>query len=348
MRINVAIVGYGLSGQVFHAPLITADEQLHLTAIVSSKPQKVHQDYPHVTVFSSLDDLLQHNRVDLVVITTPNTTHFPYAKQALLAGKHVIVEKPFTIHAQEAVELITLAKQKRRLLSVFHNRRWDHDFLTIQQLLKLNLLGSITYFEAHYDRYVPKIKDNWREKDIPGCGTLYDLGSHLIDQTLTLFGLPKTIWADIDQQRAGAIAPDYFHLVLKYDQLTAVLHSSMLVKKQGPRYQIHGDKGSFIKYGLDPQEEQLKQGMQPNHPLYGREDPSDYGKIDYTQNGLQISGLVETQPGQYPAYYRQIADAIQERGKNPVPADQAAHVIHLIERAMQSAKEKKALPYESD
>jgi scyllo-inositol 2-dehydrogenase (NADP+) len=346
MRINVAIVGYGLSGQVFHAPLITADEQLHLSAVVSSKPQKVHQDYPHVTVFPSLDDLLQHNHVDLIVITTPNTTHYPFAKKALMAGKHVIVEKPFTNTYSEAVQLITLAKQKNRLLSVFHNRRWDHDFLTIQQLLESNLLGSITYFEAHYDRYVPEISDNWREKNMPGCGTLYDLGSHLIDQTLTLFGLPKTIWADIDQQRTGAIAPDYFHLVLKYDQLTAVLHSSMLVKKQGPRYQLHGDKGSFVKYGLDPQEEQLKQGMQPNHPLFGREDPSYYGNIHYTQGPLQISGLVDTLPGQYPAYYRQIAHAIQDKGPNPVPAEQAANVIRLIELAIQSAQQKSVLSYE--
>lgn len=345
MGINVAIVGYGLSGQVFHAPLITANKHLQLTAVVSSKPDKVHQDYPHVTVFSSLDDLLQHNQIDLVVITTPNTTHYPYAKKALLAGKHVIVEKPFTNTYSEAVQLITLAKQKKRLLSVFHNRRWDNDFLTIQHLLKANSLGPINYFEAHYDRYVPEISHNWRDQNIPGCGTLYDLGSHLIDQTLTLFGLPKTIWADIEQQRTGAVAPDYFHLVLKYDQLTAVLHSSMLVKKQGPRYQLHGNKGSFLKYGIDPQEEQLKQGMRPDHPLYGRENPNDYGKIQYTQGTLQISGIVDTLPGQYPDYYKQIVQAIQDKGQNPVPAKQAANVIRLIELAMQSAQEKRSLPY---
>lgn len=347
MAIHVGLIGYGMSGAVFHAPLIRHVEGLKLSAVVSSKPEKVMRDLPEVEVISSSEELLAREDISLIVITTPNTLHYPLAKAAIASGKHVVVEKPFTVTSEEADELIDLARKQGVLLSVYHNRRWDNDFLTVRRLVESGCLGEIALYEAHYDRYRPKVRDRWREWDMPGSGTLYDLGSHLIDQTLVLFGPPRTVWADLGAQRSGAQTVDYFHLVLDYGRQKAILHSGSLVRNPGPRFQLHGEKGSFIKYGMDPQENQLKRGISPGDPGYGLDREEDYGEIAVNLNGLTVKGRVETMPGNYSSYYEGMVKAISSNHPVPVSAEEARDVIRVIECAMRSHREKRAIVYES-
>lgn len=342
MRINVGLVGYGLSASVFHGPIIQTVEGMCLTAIVSSNADKVHRDYPDVEVFADIDSLLQQSEIDLVVICTPNTTHYEFAKKAILAGKHVVVEKPFTVDSREAEELIALAKAHNVNLSVYQNRRWDNDFLTVKALLQTDMLGRLSTYEAHFDRYRPEIKNRWREHNLPGSGILYDLGSHLIDQALDLFGMPLTVWADIRSERGGE-TDDYFHLILGYSHIRVILHSGSLVKMAGPRFVLHGDKGSFIKYGLDPQEDQLKQGMHPDDSEWGQDRPEQFGKLSTVVGGLPMEAVIGTIPGSYEAFYKAMAEAIQSGAPVPVSAEQARGTIQIIEYAIQSHREQRTI-----
>jgi scyllo-inositol 2-dehydrogenase (NADP+) len=341
--VKVGLIGYGLSGKVFHAPVIQAVPGLMLTKVVSSQPAKVHADLPHVEVVGSVEELLADEGIELVVVATPNTSHYVYAKQAMEAGKHVVVEKPFVTSSSEAAELIRVAEACNRLLSVYHNRRWDNDFLTIKELIRAGAMGNLYQYESHYDRFRPDVKDRWREQDIPGSGMLFDLGSHLIDQALHLFGLPETVMADIAAQRPGSQVTDYFHLVLGYGPLRVILRSSMLVRQPGPRFQIHGDKGSFVKYGLDPQEEALKAGIKPGTPDWGKDRPEFFGELTTGVGELAVTGKVETVPGSYQAYYQGIYDAIVRGKPVPVSAVDAMNVIRVIEWAEQSSREKRTI-----
>lgn len=345
MTINVGLVGYGLAGSVFHAPLISSVRGLTLTSVVSSKIDTILRDYPAVTVLPTLERLLEQPDISLVVIASPNETHYPYAKQALEAGKHVIVDKPFVIQAGQADELIALARRQNVLLSVYQNRRWDNDFLTIRDLVQTGLLGDIITYEAHYDRFRPDIKNRWREQDLPGSGILYDLGAHLVDQALELFGPPETVWASVLAQRTGALVDDYFHLVLGYRQRQVILHSGSLVREQGPRFQLHGTKGSFIKYGLDPQEDDLKAGKRPGDPGWGEDRPEDYGDLTIDVNNLSVKGKVKTLPGAYEMFYQGIVEAITQGKPAPVQPEEARNVIRVIECAQQSSKEGRAIAF---
>jgi len=339
VSINVGLIGYGYSGAVFHAPLINKVTGLNLKAITSSNDAKVKKDYPAVEILSDINSMLAHKEIDVVIITSPNTTHYEYAKQAILAGKHVVVEKPFTVTSIEADELIALAQKKRVLLTVFHNRRWDNDFLTIQELLKTKILGDISTYEAHFDRFRPQVRDRWREKGIPGSGTLYDLGSHLIDQVLSLFGMPQTVMADLRSEREGAEAIDYFHMVLGYKNFKAILHSGSLVREAGPRFILHGNQGSFIKYGLDSQEEQLKGGIQPGTPGWGEDSMEYYGTVTTEIGGITIRGTIETLPGRYETFYEKLVEAIELGVAKPVLAEEARDTIRIIEYALKSHQE---------
>ncbi|GAA0136441.1 oxidoreductase [Paenibacillus sp. YSY-4.3] len=336
MVIQVGLIGFGLSGSVFHAPLIDRTEGMKLAAVVSSQPVKVKESYPEAKVYSDVETLLNDPDIQLVVVSSPNLTHYGYAAQALEAGKHVVVEKPFTNSAAEADRLIALARDKGLLLTVYHNRRWDNDFLTIRRLLDSGVLGSISYYEAHFDRFRPEVTERWREQDLPGSGILYDLGPHLIDQALTLFGKPNTVWADLRKERKGGKTNDYFHLVLGYSNLRVVLHSGSLVREQGPRFILHGDRGSFIKHGFDPQEAQLRKGSGPGDENWGRDDEANYGKLTTDIGGLAVSGTVETLLGGYETFYRKLADAISSGQPLPVLAEDARDVIRIIELAMES------------
>ena len=245
---KTGVVGFGAAAQFMHLPFLETNEKFELTSILQRQGFTAAERYPSVKIVRNLEDMLSDDAIELIVITTPNDSHFDYAWRALDAGKHVVVEKPFTISSGDAKKLIGHAKAKNRVLSIYHNRRYVADFLTIRQLLKENKLGEIVEFEAHYDRYRPEQRPHaWREENKPGSGILYDLGSHLIDQAFCLFGLPKYVTADIRNQRTHARTTDYFELWLDYDFTHVILKSGMLVRELGPRYSIHGRLGSFLK-----------------------------------------------------------------------------------------------------
>ncbi len=332
-----------MSGSVFHAPLIEYVPGLELKTVVSSNPAKVQRTYPTVSVVSTLDALLADEDISLVVIATPNETHYPFAKQALEASKHVVVDKPFMISSSQANELIALAHAHNVLLSVYQNRRWDNDFLTLRHLLETGVLGTISTYEAHYDRYRPIVRDRWRERAEPGSGVLYDLGSHLIDQALYLFGLPETVWADIRAQRVGAKTDDYFHLVLGYPQKAVILHSSSLVRAPGLHFQVHGSKGSFVKYGLDPQEDALKAGRFPSEPTWGSDNEAQYGELTMDVGDLAVTGKVQTLPGHYEHFYQGMVEAITQGKSVPVMPEEARDTIRIIEAALHSQQEQRTI-----
>ncbi len=256
--LNLALIGYGYAGKTFHAPLIAHTKGLNLAVVVSSNDAKVRKDFPKVSILSSPDDAFIHPAIDLIVIATPNETHFELAQKALKAGKHVIVDKPFTLTVAEATILVQIAKHTNKHISVFQNRRWDSDFLTVRQILSEGKLGEIVSFQSSFNRYRPEMKQRWREQALPGSGLWYDIGPHLVDQVVLLFGAPDTVYADFAMQRVKASAVDYFHVLLNYDSKRIILHSSSLVSGDTPRFAIHGTAGSFIKYGMDVQESQLK------------------------------------------------------------------------------------------
>jgi Predicted dehydrogenases and related proteins len=344
-KVNVGLVGFGFSGQVFHAPIIQSIDGMDIRKVVSSNPDKVGQYLPDAAVTASLEELLSDEHIDLVVITSPNQMHYPYAKQALLAGKHVVVEKPFVISSEEAEDLIKTAKQQNRKLSVYQNRRWDNDFITVKSLIDSGKLGDIASYEAHYDRYRPQVSDRWREKAGPGAGMLYDLGSHLIDQALHLFGKPASVYADLFAQRAGSEVDDYFHLILMYENMRVILHSGSLVMQHGPRFQVYGSLGSFVKYGLDSQEEMLKQGGLPGQPNWGMDREEYYGELTLSVDGQAVSSKVTTQQGSYESFYEGMYQAIIHDKPVPVDAEDARNTIRVIELAVQSSRETRALPF---
>lgn len=339
-RIYVGLVGYGLAGAVFHAPLIRAIPRLRLAAIATRREGQVMADHSGVAVHPTPEVLIAEPGIDLVVIASPNETHFPLARAALEAGKHVVVDKPFTITSAEADELIALAARRGRLLSVFQNRRWDADFRTVRSCIEQGLLGEVASYEAHFDRFRPAIKQGWREQDAPGSGILYDLGAHLIDQALVLFGSPRAVTADLLAQRSGARTVDYFHLTLDYGRRRVIVRSSTLVPEPGPRFAVHGDGGSFLKYGIDGQEDALKAGVRPGLPEWGREDPRWFGTL-VTPSGERR--VIESLPGAYEAYYEGIAAAILDGAPPPVRAEEARGVIRVIEAAMKSAAERRTI-----
>jgi predicted dehydrogenase len=275
------------------------------------------------------------------VVPTPNASHYPLARLALEAGKHVVVDKPFTLTVAEARSLKACADRAGRVLSVFQNRRWDSDFLTVKALMGSGELGRVAEFESHFDRHVPVVQDRWREKGDLGSGLWFDLGSHLLDQALQLFGAPEALGVDLARQRDGARTDDYFQATLHYGSTRVILHASNLVPQPGPRYMVHGTLGSYVKYGLDPQEDQLKAGVRPPAPGWGV-DPSP-GSLTLFADGARPTRTVPTLPGDYPAYYAALRDTVLGLGPNPVPAEQAIQVMGLIELGRRSAAERRTL-----
>ncbi|MEC1259594.1 oxidoreductase [Bacillus swezeyi] len=342
-RIRTGLLGYGLSGSVFHAPLLSVLNEFEIRKVMTSKKEQVTQDLPGAEAVSSIEEIAGDPAIDLVIVTTPSGLHFEMAKECLLAGKHVVLEKPMTATAEEAEELIAAAKEKGVLLSVYHNRRWDNDFLTIKQLIKEGRLGEVNTFHASYDRFRPNVRQRWREQKGPGSGALYDLGSHLIDQALHLFGMPNGVTAKVTAQREHAETDDYFHVVLHYDKLQVILHSGSIVPENGPRYQVHGSKGSFIKYGIDGQEEALRAGKKPSGDAWGRDTAEFYGKLTVIDGDDVKKETVETLPGSYLTYYKEIASSILEGGKLPVTAEEGLSVIRIIEAAQKSSDTKKTV-----
>jgi len=335
--INTAIIGFGLSGRVFHAPFLHTHPGFKLAKVVERQGKSSKDIYPEVEIARDYKDLLQDDTIDLVVIATPNILHFDLAREFLTAGKHVVIEKPFTPKSGEADELIRISGEAGKKIFVFQNRRWDGDFKTVQQVVYHGYLGEILEFEAHFDRFAPGPRRSaWRDEPLPGGGVLYDLGSHLIDQALVLFGLPHSVFADIRKQRAGSKVDDYFEVNLYYNRLKVTLKASVLVKEQGPRYILHGTKGSFIKYGIDPQEELLKQGLMPDSMDWGKEDPDYWGILNAELHGQQFYGTIETEPGNYAGFYDNVHEVLTKGSGQAVLPEEARNVIRIIELAFES------------
>lgn len=304
--IKVSIVGYGLSGKCFHAPLIKVCPELDIVAIVSSRADEIKQDFPSAKQ-CTFDEALKQS--DLVIITTPHQFHFEQAKAALLAGKHVVVEKPFTKTTQEATELFELAKQNKCNLKVFFNRRFDADFLTLKKLIESGSLGEIITIESHFDRFRPTPKENaWREKPGSQSGVWWDLGPHLIDQAIQLMGTPEDIDFDIGSQR-HAPADDFFNVTMKYSGGRRIhLRASCIVKDFGFRFRVHGTKGSALFKTLDVQENQLRTGMSPSDSSFGV----------YPESSIKVSEGIMYKPekGSYLNFYKDVISSIKENKSN--------------------------------
>lgn len=340
--IRTGLIGYGLGGMAFHAPLIDAVPELDLAAIATSRAAAVHERYPTMAVLPDAAALLANPDIELVAISTPNDTHFPLARAALEAGKHVVIDKPFATSVAEAEALVALAEAQGRVLSVFHNRRWDGDFLTVRQLLDRGALGEITLYEARWDRFRPALRGNWHEDAGPGGGVLIDLGPHLIDQALVLFGPPQSITADIVAQREGSQVDDYFELTLHYGRMRAVLSSASIVPAPRPRFAVHGTKASFVKYGLDPQEAQLRDGGRADAPGHGVEDPVQHGALIVGDGARRT---IVSERGDYRRFYACVAQAIGEGSPAPVSPTDALAGLRIVELARQSAREGRSLPF---
>ena len=344
--ISTAVISYGISSKTFHIPFITTHGGYSLDLILERNGETAREKYPSIKIAKTIEAVLADPSIDLVVITSPNTTHFPYAKAALEAGKHVVVEKPFTNTSEEALELIELSKKTGKICSVFHNRRYVADFLTMKKIIDEGMLGEPREFFAHYDRYRPEPRTYglWREHELPGSGVFYDLGPHLIDQALVLFGKPKYITADIRRMKSYSKVDDFFDVKLEYDNLIVTLHSSMLVREMGPRYMIHGTKGSFIKHGEDPQEELLKAGVIPTGPDWGKEEEKDFGLIHTEQNGEIIREIYPSLKGSFGYYYDNLFKTITQDQPLKETAIDGYNVIKLIELAFKSSEKRMTLP----
>ncbi|MBS1915419.1 MAG: Gfo/Idh/MocA family oxidoreductase [Bacteroidetes bacterium] len=339
--VKVGLVGFGIAAQVMHAPFITTMKEYQLVSVLERHNDLSKQKYPFVNVVRSIEELVADPAIDLVVITTPNDTHLEYTQKALLAGKNVVLEKPFTITTTDAQLLIDLSKKTNKVLSVFQNRRYVCDFLTIKKILKEKLLGDIVEFEAHYDRYRPGPKPNaWREENKPGSGILYDLGSHLIDQALVLFGIPKTITADVRLQRPHARADDYFDLRLDYGFTKVILESGMLVREPGPKYMIHGTNGSFIKFGEEPQEALLKEGVLPTAPHWGEEPKEQWGLLHTEIDGKIIKEKYPSLAGSFGMYYNNLYETLVNGAELKEKPEHGFNTIRMVELAMESNQKK--------
>src|SRR6266478_9534178 len=345
-EINVGLIGYGMAGRTFHAPIIQSVPTLKLKKVLERHGEQSRKRYPWVEVVNDASLILHDEQIDLVVIATPNTSHFDLARQALIANKHVVVEKPFTTTTSQAQELIDLSRRQNKIISVNHNRRWDGDFQTVKKLLDGKLLGRLVEYESHYDRFRNyPLPNAWREEEGVGAGILFDLGSHLIDQAQVLFGLPVMISADIRIQRDFAKAADSFDLMLHYEDLKATLKAGMLVREQSAHFILHGTEGSFVKYGFDPQEEALKRGLVPSETNWGKEPKDQWGSLLTQVSGLNLERQIETLAGCYQAFYENVVDAISGRAELAVKPEEARNTIRIIELAIESSQQKRAVPF---
>ena len=337
--INTGIIGFGLSGKVFHAPFIHTHPGFHLSVIVERHHHYSKEIYPYVDIIQDYKYLLEDDSIDLIVVATPNILHYSMVRECLEAGKHVVVEKPFVPTSSEADELINISNRTGKNIFVYQNRRWDGDFLTIKNLLYEEKLGDVKYYEAHFDRYSPDMKPGaWRDDALPGSGILFDLGSHLIDQALCLFGLPESIKAKLRSERAGSPVDDHFNLEMHYPDKAAVLTAGMMVKSKGPRFILDGSKGSFSKWGLDPQEAGLKAGNMPVGDEWGVDDQKNWGTLGIGEAVPQELIRIPTQAGNYMGFYDNIYEVMFKNKPQAVLPRQARDVIFIIEKAFESNK----------
>lgn len=336
--VKTALCAFGMSGWVFHAPFLQLHPGFELYAVWERSKKLAGQKYPGIISYDTLDEMLADKQIDLVVVNTPSPTHYEYAKKALTAGKHVIVEKPFTATVAEAQELNQLAESKNLKLSVYQNRRYDSDFKTVKKILDRNILGDIVDVEVHYDRYALDLSPK-AHKEVPGpaVGIIYDLGSHLIDQALTLFGKPVAVYGDIATRRAVATVSDYLDVLLYYPSFRVHVKSSYHVREPLPAYIIHGTKGSFLKSRADVQEVALQSGEAPGSEGWGREPERERGLLHTEVDGKIIREQVPTELGNYLEYYDGVYQALRNKAPLPVTADDGINVIMVIEAAILSS-----------
>ena len=333
--LQVGLIGFGLSGRFFHAPFLAVNPHFKLVKVVTRNQAAVHEFDANIEVVGSADELLADASIDLVFICTPNDLHFQYAKAALEAGKHVVVEKPFANTTAEADELIARAARKNLVATAYQNRRWDADFLTIQSLFAAGTLGEIVEYEAHFDRFRPEIaQGTWKEAVAAGSGNLYNLGPHLIDQALVLFGTPKTVTATIKTIRPHAQTDDYFDIRMDYEDKRIILKANLLVYENSLRYVIHGTVGSFFKYGMDVQEDTLRKNRLPNAENWGQEPENQWGTIHGEAGKTTVPAL----PGNYTPFYDNLYAAIVEGAALLVKPQEVRNTTRVIELALESSR----------
>jgi scyllo-inositol 2-dehydrogenase (NADP+) len=334
MTLRAGIIGFGLAGRYFHAPVMRA-AGIHVAAVVTSRAQEVRDSLGHADVLGSAEELFARGDIDLVAIATPTSLHVPQAAAALRAGKHVVIEKPVAATAAEVSDLAQLAEQHGRKLAVFHNRRWDSDFLTLRKLIDEGRLGVINSYHARWDRFRPQVTERWRERDEPGSGQLYDLGSHLIDQVLVLFGAPEWLYANVFTQREGSAIVDGFEILLGKGALRITLGVSSIAADGGYRYRVNGSRASFLKPGLDQQEAQLRAGMEPGERFFGTEPTEQWGTLVDGETGQRE--VVTPETGRWVSFYEAMRQAIEHNGPVPVSAEQGYDTIRVIEAALTSS-----------
>ncbi len=338
-RIKTAVIGYGLSAQTFHLPFLQSSDQYDLVAVSLNPNKLLKNELSEINTFTNAEELIDQTDANLIIITAPNQFHFDLAKKCLLAGKHIIIEKPVTTTKKDAEVIKEISCKTDQIVAVFHNRRWDGDFLTIKKLIQSRELGDIRFFESHFDRFRPDVRDKWKEQPCPGSGVLYDLGAHLIDQVLSLFGIPEAVTANCLNLRDGSETIDYFHGILHYRNCEAIIHSSPFCASPNLRFQIQGTQGSYIKYGLDPQAEQLSLGLSPDIENWGTESINAFGKI-YSEKETRV---IPTEKGRYQTFFQEMANAINNKTEPPVTIDQAISVMKIIENIEESSHLKKTI-----
>jgi scyllo-inositol 2-dehydrogenase (NADP+) len=342
--IRAGVVGFGLAGRVFHTAVIQATPGLELGCVVQRSGDEAAREYPDVKIARSVEEMLGDVGIRLVVIATPSYAHFELARQCLREQRHVVVDKPFTLTSAETAELIALARERKLLLVPFQNRRWDGDFQTVRDLLAGGELGRLVTYESHFDRFRAEPRRNvWRERGGAGSGTLYDLGPHLIDQALTLFGAPAQITADVRIDRENGAADDAFDIRLEYRnprRLTVLLRSTLTACVPGPRFLLHGTHGSFVKWGLDPQEDQIKGGMAVGAPEFGFEAESQWGELTLAGGEKR---RIPTQRGDYREFYANVRDALLGKAELAVRAEHAWRTARIIELARESSGQGRSL-----
>jgi scyllo-inositol 2-dehydrogenase (NADP+) len=351
--VRVGLIGFGMAGQSFHAPVIRGVEGMELACILERHGTRAREKYPQVRVARTLDELLSDSTIQLCVVATPNDSHFEYAKTCLLANRHVVVDKPFTPTLHEAEELVRLARERSRLISVYQDRRWDGDFGTVKKIVHSGRLGNIVEYECRYDRFRPEPKANaWRERQgQPAAGVLFDLGPHLIDQALVLFGEPLAITASASFQRETSQVDDSFDVCLEYGDaghgLRATLRARIVAFAPGPHFLIHGTKGSFVKYGMDPQEARLRGENCPEGTDWG----ADWGiEAEELWGTLSLVGepaaKVKTDRGDYRGFYANLRDAIEKKSELDVTPEQALRTMRAIILAHKSSREKRTVRWD--
>ena len=342
--INTALCSFGMSGYVFHAPFIEVHPAFNLYGVWERTKNNAQAKYPNIKTFRTLEEMLADQNIELVVVNTPSVTHYDFAKQAINSGKNVVVEKPFTATVEQAEELIQLAKEKNVALSVYHNRRYDSDFKTVKKILDEGWLGNIVEAEIHYDRYDPGLSYKLH-KEIPtaAVGSIYDLGSHLIDQALVLFGMPNAVFADLDTYRPNSKVGDYFDIKLFYSTHRVILKSSYYVREALPGNIMNGTKGTFIKSKADIQEAELQAGKIPGSKDWGAEPDKEKGLLHTEKDGKIIREQIPTLNGDYMEYYEGIYQALRNNGLVPVTGTEGMEVIRVIEAALKSNREKKVI-----